>query len=76
MVNADRVKKKLPSLLCDGDTSERKNNDAFMRNRYRLRQLQKRKPQRFNCLINQLCTILDKINKEIVNQSKIQTITA
>ena len=76
MVNADRVKKKLPSLLCNGDTSERENNNAFMRNRYRLRQFQKRNPQRFNCLINQLCALLDKIDMEMANHSKIQTITA
>jgi hypothetical protein len=65
MVNADRVKRKLPSLLCNGDTSERKHNNAFMRNRYRLVQLQKRNPRRFNSLTNQLCAILDEIDKEM-----------
>ena len=39
MMIADRVKHKLPSLLCDGNTSERENNNKFMQNRCRLRQL-------------------------------------
>jgi hypothetical protein len=61
MVNVDRVKRKLPSLLCDGDTSKQENNNQFMRNRYRLQQFIRRNPQRFNCLVNQLCAILDEI---------------
>lgn len=73
MVNADRVKSKLPSLLCDGDTSKRENNNAFMRNRYRLLQFQKRNPQRFNCLMNNLCAILGKIDKEMAKTIGIKT---
>ena len=65
MVNVDRVKRKLPCLLCDGDTSEQKNNNTYMRNRYRLMQFQKRNPQRFNSLTNQLCDILDEIDREM-----------
>jgi len=65
MVNADRVKTKLPSLLCDGATSEPANSNVFIRNHYRLLQFQKRNPQRFSCLINQLCVILDEIDKEM-----------
>jgi hypothetical protein len=65
MVNVARVKKKIPSLLVDGDTSERKNNNDFMRNRYRLRQFQKRNPQRFTSLTNQLCAVLSEIDKEL-----------
>lgn len=64
MVNSDRIKRKLPSLLCDGDTSERKNNNSFMRNRYRLQQFKRRNPERFNFLLNQLCSVLDEIKKE------------
>ena len=62
MVNTDRVKKKLPSLLVDGDTSKREYNNVFMQNRYRLRQFQRRNPQKFNSLINQLCAILNEID--------------
>ena len=65
MVNADRVKRKLPSLLCNGDTSKRKYNNEFMWNRYRFRQFQKRNPKRFNYLTNQLCAILDEIDMEL-----------
>jgi hypothetical protein len=65
LVNVDRLKKKLPSLLCSGDTSKPENNNAFMRNRYRLSQLQKRKSQRFNALLNQLFVALEEIEKEI-----------
>jgi hypothetical protein len=43
MVNADRVKKKIPSLLADSDTSKRKNYNAFFRERYRLQQFKKRR---------------------------------
>ena len=41
LVNVDRVKRKLHSLLVDGDTTKRKYNNDFMRNRYRLIQFQK-----------------------------------
>ena len=72
MVNADRVKRKLPSLLCNGDTSKRKYNNTFMRNRYRLVQFQKRNPRRFNSLTNQLCAILDEIDKEMAKTIRIK----
>jgi len=65
MVNMDRVKRKLSSLLCDGDTSERKNNNAFMRNRYRLQQFIKKNPDRFNTLTNELVSVLEKIDNEL-----------
>ena len=64
MVNADRVKSKLPSLLCNGATCEIANSNMFIRNHYRLLQFQKRNPQRFDCLMNQLFAILDEIDKE------------
>ena len=65
MVNVDRVKHKLPFMLCDGDTSEREHNNAFMRNRYRLQQFIKRNPDRFNTLTNELVLVLEKIEKEL-----------
>jgi hypothetical protein len=70
MVNADRVKRKLPCLLCSGDTGNRKNNNEFMRNRYRFQQFIKRKPQKFNSLANQLCAILDELDKEMTESIK------
>lgn len=65
MVNADRVKKKLPGLLVDGDTTEKKNKSGIMRNRYRLQQFIKRNPQRANSLTNQLIHILEEIDAEL-----------
>jgi hypothetical protein len=67
MVNADRVKEKLPGLLVDAKTTKHKAWNEFMRNRYRLRKLMDRNPQRFNCLIVQLCEVLEEIEKEIGN---------
>jgi len=66
MVNVDRVKRRLPSLLCDGNTSKRQNNNAVMQNRYSL-QFKKRNPQKFNTLTNELVFIPAKIEKEIGN---------
>ena len=65
MVNVDRVKHKLPSILCDGPTTKRKNNNEFMRNRYRLQQFIKRNPDRFNTLVNDLVYVLKKIENEL-----------
>jgi len=65
VVNASRVKKKIPSLLVGGDTTKRKNNKEFMRNRYRLQQFQRRNPERFNNLTNQLTVVLEEIDREI-----------
>jgi len=65
MVNAERVKQKIPSLLVDGDTSKRENNNAFFRNRYRLRKFIDQNPQRFNSLFNQLTFILNEIEEEL-----------
>ena len=47
VVNADRVKRKLPSLLLDGSTTSKKGWRVFMRYRYRLEQLKKPNPEKF-----------------------------
>lgn len=65
MVNADRFKHKLSSLLRDDNTSKRKNNNTFMDNRHRLQHFIKRNPDRLNTLANQLVLILEKIDKEL-----------
>ena len=65
MVNVDRVKRKLPCLLCDGDTGKRESNNEFMRNRYRLQQFKKRKPERFFALTNELIFVLEKIEEGV-----------
>jgi hypothetical protein len=65
MVNADRVKRKLPSLLCDGETGTRANDNRYMRYRYLLIQFKKRRPERFNSLLNRLVAVLEAFDREI-----------
>ena len=65
MVNAARVKRKLPSLLCDGKRETRANDNLFMRKRYRLSRLSRRKPERFNFLMYKLILVLLEIDREI-----------
>lgn len=54
MVNADRVKRKVPSLLLDDCTNNKKGWKAFMRSRYRYEQYKKRNPEKFNTLTNKV----------------------
>jgi|MudIll2142460700_1097286.scaffolds.fasta_scaffold575827_2 hypothetical protein len=65
MVNANRVKTKLPSLQADGSTAKRKGRNEFFRYRYQLQQLKKRNPQRFNTLTNTLLAVLNDIKTEL-----------
>ena len=62
MVNADRVKRKLPSLLVDGSTTKKKNWNSLMRYRYRFIQFRKRHPEKFNSITNRI--LLDLIDLE------------
>jgi hypothetical protein len=66
-LNADRVKKKIPALLIDGNSSERANFNKFMRLRYGYAQFQKRKPDRCSDLTNKLMNVLREIDREIQN---------
>ena len=52
MVNADRVKRKLPSLLVDGSTTKKKNWNSLMRNRYLVDRFKKQNPERYTALLN------------------------
>jgi len=65
MVNADRVKKKIPSLLADSDTSKRKNYNAFFRERYRLQQFKKRNPEKCDTLTNKIIADLNELEKAV-----------
>jgi hypothetical protein len=68
LVNADRVKRKLPSLLVEGSTTGKKSWNSLMRYRYRFTQLKRRKPENFNSLTNRI--LLDLIDlEEAVNES-------
>ncbi|MBT0160015.1 hypothetical protein G4O51_08520 [Candidatus Bathyarchaeota archaeon A05DMB-2] len=70
MVNAKRVVKKLPALLCDGDTSRREGYNAFMRYRFRLSRLKRRSPERFNTLTVELVGVLEKIDQALQEVSQ------
>jgi hypothetical protein len=65
LVNASRVVKKLPALLCDGDTSVRLNHNAFMRSRYKLQLFKRKRPDRCSMLVNELVSVLEKIEREM-----------
>ena len=69
MVNADRVKRKLPSLLVDGSTTQKKSWNCLMRYRYRFIQFKKRHPERFNNMTNRILLDLFDLEKA-VNESK------
>jgi hypothetical protein len=68
LVNADRVKRKLPSLLVEGSTTGKKSWNSLMCYRYRFTQFKKRQPEKFNSITNRI--LLDLIDLEkAVNES-------
>jgi hypothetical protein len=68
LVNAARVKRKLPSLLVDGSTTKKKSWNSLMRYRYRFTQFKKRQPEKFNFITNRI--LLDLVDLEkAVNES-------
>ena len=75
-MNADRVKRKLPSLLVSGPTYCLRNSKSFslrkkenwnrlMRTRYRVEQLKRKNPEKYNTLINKLIADLSEVEKAI-----------
>lgn len=71
-MNADRVKRKLPSLLVDDNTTKKKSWNNLMRYRYRLTQFKKRQPEKFNSITNRI--LLDLADSEkAVNNSGNET---
>lgn len=77
MVDADRVKRKLPSLLVgDCSTNNKESWNAFMRCRYRLGQFKKQHPEKFNSLVNRVIADLSELDKavslNIVSQKEAQ----
>jgi hypothetical protein len=65
LVNADRVKRKLPSLLGDGSTSKKKRWNSLMRYRYRFEQFKKKNPEKSNALTNKIIADLTEIEKTV-----------
>jgi hypothetical protein len=64
-LNADRVKRKLPSLLVDGSTTKKKSWNSLMRYRYRLTQFKKRQPEKFDSIANRILLDLADLEKAI-----------
>ncbi len=68
-MNAERVKRKLPSLLVDESTTEKKSWNSLMRYRYRFAQFKKRQPEKFNSITNRILFDLVDLEKA-VNETK------
>jgi hypothetical protein len=75
-LNADRVKRRLPSLLVSGPANCLKNSKSFslskkqnwnrlMRTRYRVEQLKRKNPEKYNTLTNKLLADLSDVEKAI-----------
>ena len=65
MVNADRFKRKLPSLLVDDTTTRKKSWNSLMRYRYKFTQFKKRQPEKFNSMTNRILLDLTDLEKAI-----------
>jgi hypothetical protein len=70
LVNADRVKRKLPSLLLDNNTNSPNGWKAFMRYRYRFEQFKRRNPEKFNSLTNRVLADLAEFEKAVNAKDK------
>ena len=68
MVNADRVRRKLPSLLVDGATTDKKQWAERAKISYRLTQYRRRNPQKYNSLAFKLIMVLESFKREISKQ--------
>jgi len=64
-LNADRVKRKLPSLLVDSSTTKKKSWNSLMRYRYRFAQFKKRHPEKFNSVTNRILLDLTDLEKAV-----------
>jgi hypothetical protein len=67
-LNADRIKRKLPSFLVDGSTTEKKSWNSLMCYRYRFIQFKKRQPEKFNSITNRILSDLTALERA-VNES-------
>jgi len=69
MVNADRVKKKLPSLLCNGSTTNKKEWARRHRIEIGLKRLKKQKPTKYYNLETQLIFVLEEMEKAALEKT-------
>jgi len=66
-LNADRIKRKLPSLLVDDSTTKKQNWNTLMRYRYRFTRFKKREPEKFNSITNRILSDLTDLEKAVNN---------
>ena len=65
LVNADRVKRKLPSLILDGSTNNKKGWNNFMSTRARLSKFKTHNPEKYNTLVNKVIADLSEFEKAV-----------
>jgi hypothetical protein len=65
MVSAKHVKRKLPSLLCDGPTTLRGNWNQHNKIVYRLQRFRVRNPEKFGTLYNRLIMVLEEFERAV-----------
>lgn len=68
MVNADRVKRKLPSLLLNGPTTDKKEWAKRHRIENGLKRLRTRKPEKYRSLEARLIRDLEDMEKAVFQQ--------
>ncbi len=64
-MNANKVKRKLPSLLVDGSTTEKRSWNSLMRYRYRFTQFKKRQPEKYSSITNRILLDLTDLEKAV-----------
>jgi hypothetical protein len=70
LVNSDRVKRKLPSLLVEGSTAKKKSWNSFMRYRYRFTQFKKQQPEKFNSITIRILSDLTDLETAVNESNK------
>jgi hypothetical protein len=66
MVNADRVKRKIPSLLVDNCSNRHRESwNKFMKTRARLTKFKTHNPERYNTLVNKVIVDLSEFEKAV-----------
>jgi hypothetical protein len=68
LVNADRVKAKLPGLLCDGSTTDKREWARRHRIENGLKRLRTRNPGKYSGLEARLIRDLEELEKAVLQQ--------
>jgi hypothetical protein len=73
MVNADHVKRKLPSLLCNGSTTDKKEWAKRHRIEIGLKRLRKLKPTKYQNLASRLIFVLKEMEMAALEKSESES---